>query len=242
MVSETLDRPLSPSRSAQPGSVGLTLALWGLSIAALHLVLWIGGFRAYALNAAVERGAARAERAGVGEMGDEVLRKAVQIQQDTSAFWGALVALDDFALEPLMPALRAVSVATLLAGLAALVGRPTRFPEALSAAAWSQGWWVLGLGLRVVLIIALRRTEVETSAVLLLPAGPYSAILWVALRQLDIFPLIGWTSLALGGWRRGQVNLAAALGVCGVLASGEALLRIALTLVTGAGMRLSLLG
>lgn len=218
------------------------LALWAALIVALRLALWIGGVRDHALARAVEQGAARAEQAGVGEIGDEALRKAVRIQQRTYPFWAVLQALDDLVLEPIAPAIRALTVATLFAGLAALGGRPTRFAEGLAAAARGQGWWVLGLGLSVVLMLGLRRTEVETSAALLLPAGVHDAVLWTALRQLDVFALIGWGLLARGAWALGQANLALAVVVCAMLWLGESVVRVAFTLVTGAGMRLTLLG
>jgi hypothetical protein len=135
-----------------------------------------------------------------------------------------------------------LTVATLFAGLAALVGRPVRFADGVMGCARAQGWWVLGLAVRVGLMIALRRPEVETSAALLLPPGRYSAAVWVALRQIDVFAALGWGAMALGGWRRGQVNLAAAGLVCGAMWLVEAGVRIGFALLVGAGMRLTLLG
>lgn len=239
MATETLDRPAA--RAHRPAPIGPTLALWAALILLLHLVLWIGGFRSAVLAEAIERGAARAERAGVGEMADEVVRKAIRVQHETFPFWAALVALGDFAVAPLAPTLRAVSVATLFAGLAALVGRPIRFHDGLAACAAAQAWWVLGLAIRVALMVALRRPDVETSAVLLLPPGEYPATAWVALRQVDAFALIGWGRMAVGGWRRGQVNLVSALLVCGWLWLFEATGRVVFALLIGAGTRLTLI-
>ena len=95
--------------------------------------------------------------------------------------------------------------------------------------------------MRVGLTIALRRTEVETSLTLLLPPGSYPAAIWVALRQVDAFALLGWSALAWGGWRRGQVGLLTALAVCGSLWLVESTIRIGSILVLGAGMRLTLI-
>jgi hypothetical protein len=152
-----------------------------------------------------------------------------------------LALLDDFAAEPLALAVRATLAATLFSSLAALTGRPAGFDRALAACAAAQGFWVLGLAVRVVLMLALRRGDVETSLALLLPPGSYPAPAWVALRQADAFALLGWAVLARGGWRRGQVNLATAVLVCALLALGEAALRTGATLVIEAGMRLTLL-
>jgi hypothetical protein len=239
---DTLEPMPTKARAARSFPISTTLALWAALVVLLNLVLWIGGLRGFALSEAIERGAARAERAGIGEMGDQAIRDAVRIQQETYSFWAALVALDDFAVEPLVPTARALTVATIFAGLAALVGRPVLFPEALAACARAQGWWVLGLALRVALMVALKRTEAETSAVLLLPAGRHPATTWIALRQLDLFAAIGWGTMALGGWRRGQVHLAAAVLVCAVLWLGESVVRVAFALLFGAGMRLTVLG
>jgi hypothetical protein len=229
------------ARPGEPPGAGRWLALWVGLVIALNGLLWLSGERGAALAAAVERGAARTELARVGEVGEEVIRKAVHLQQESVTFWATLAALGDFAGEPMLLVLRALLVATAFTGLAALVGRPTRFSEGLAACAAAQGIWVLGLAVRLGLMAVLHRAEVETSATLLLPPGAYSAATWVALRQLDIFAALGWTTLALGGWRRGQVNLATAFAVCGLFWSGEAAMRISYSLFLGAGMRLTLL-
>jgi hypothetical protein len=232
-------RPDAPPREAT--SAGTWLVIWMSCVIALQGAAWVTGFRGYVLAEAVERGAARAEASRTGEVSDEVIRKAVRMQQDTLPFWTALAALGDFGAEPILIAVRAALVATIFAGVAALTGRPIRFADGLAACAFLQGLWVLGLATRVVLMIALRRTDVETSAALLLPPGAYPAAVWVSLRQVEPFAIWGWCALAVSGWRRGQVNLATASLVCLLLAVMEAGLRIGYTLVVGAGIRLSLL-
>jgi hypothetical protein len=234
-----------PEVRAKPGAVeppraGPILAAWMALFVLLNALLWLSGLKGYVLAEAIERGAARAETAGIGETTDDAIRKAVRIQQDTLPFWRAVTGLGDFLFGPAALAVRALVVATLFSGLAALVGRPVRFPEGLVSCASAQGWWVLGLAFQAALMVALRRPEVETSATLLLPAGTHSAVLWIALSQLDLFAALGWGSMALGGWRRGQVNLLTAAVVCGVLWACESAVRIGAALVVGAGMRLAL--
>jgi hypothetical protein len=133
---------------------------------------------------------------------------------------------------------RALAVATLLSALAALVGRPVGFRQALDECAWLQGFWVLGLAVQLALLIKMQSTEVETSLVLLLPAGTYPALMWVALRQLDAFALLGWAALIRGGWRRGQSNLAVATLACALVALCELTCRLGFALITGSAMRL----
>jgi hypothetical protein len=101
-----------------------------------------------------------------------------------------------------------------------------------------QGFWVMGLAAQVALMIALKRTEVETSLVLLLPAGTFPALLWVALRQADAFALMGWAALIRGGWLRGQANIAMASVACALVALCELTCRLFFALVTGSAMRL----
>jgi hypothetical protein len=219
---------------------GPILLLWMALVVALQGGLWAAGARTTALAVAVETGAARIETQGIGEVGDEVIRKAIRLQRDALPFWTTLALLGDFVGEPLALAVRAVAVAVVLSSWAALAGRPARFGHALAECSAVQGFWVLGLAVRVVLMVALRRADVETSLVLALPAGSYPAAAWVALRQADAFALLGWTALALGGWRRGQVHLATAAVACALLALGEAAVRVGATLVLEAGMRLTL--
>jgi hypothetical protein len=139
------------------------------------------------------------------------------------------------------PAVRATAVATLLSALAALVGRPGGFGPALGACIDAQGAWVLGLAIRTALALAQGRPEVETSLALALPPGIHPAATWMAFRQADVFALWGWAAMALGGWRRGQANLLVASSACASVALGEATLRVGFALMTGAGMRLTLL-
>lgn len=239
MPPEIKDRP--PAELDPAPRFGPNLRLWMASIVALQGVLWASGLRPTALAVAVEQGAARIETRGIGEVGDDVIRQAIRQQRDTRPFWTTLALLGDFGAETLAPALRAIGAAVVFSSLAALLGRPVRFGHALAECSAAQGFWVLGLAVRVVLMVALRRADVETSLVLALPPGAYPASAWVALRQADAFALLGWAALARGGWRRGQVNLATALVVCALLALGEAAMRIAWTLVVEAGMRLTLL-
>jgi hypothetical protein len=213
--------------------MGLTFAAQG--------VLWMSGARNSSVESAVETGAARAESEGIGEIGDDVIHKAIQTQHATRTFWVALWFLGDFVCEPSSLVVRALLVATAFSSVAALTGRPSQFAAGLASCVAAQGFWVLGLVLRAALVVALRRPDVETSLTLLLPRGSYDAATWVALGQLDLSALLGWTALAIGGWRRGQVHPAAAVIVCGSLWSLEALLRMSAELVLGAGMRLTLI-
>jgi hypothetical protein len=207
----------------------------------LHGVLWLSGHRGYALAAAIERGAGRVESWTVGEIPDDAIRKAIRLQQDTLPFWVALTVLGDFVLDPLWLAGRAVVIAVLLASAAALAGRPVGFEAGLSNCAREQWPWVLGLAFQVALMLALGREEAETSATLLLPPGTHPAALWLFLRQLDVFAMLGWARLAIGGWRRGQANLFFACVLCFLIAALEMSLRTGWLLFLGAGMRRTLL-
>ena len=229
----------APSESEK--RAGPILALWMALMVALQGAVWIAGFRPAALESAVERGSAKIETKGVGEVADEVIRKAIRMQQDSLPFWRTLVLIGDLAIAPLGLAVRAFLVATFFAGVAALTGRPIGFAEALAACAKAQGFWVLGKAVQVALMFALRRNEVETSLALFLPAGTYPATAWVGLRQVDFFALMGWIALVRGGWKRGQVNLATAIAICTSLWLVEATLAVAGTLVVEAGMRLTLI-
>lgn len=215
------------------------LLLWAALVIICNAAAWLGGERGYSLAESVERGAARVESLGVGELSDDVIRKAIQTQHATLPFWTAVAVIGDFVAEPLSLVLRAILVATLFASCAALVGRPVRFDAGLAACAASQGFWVLGIAFRVVLMFTLEHREVETSATLLLPPGEQWVVLWTAARQLDAFALVGWTALAVAGWRRRQVNLFTAGFICLILWALEAVIRTALILVVGAGMRLA---
>lgn len=219
---------------------GLILALWVALVLGLNGVIWLGGFRTGALAEGIEQGAAQVESRGIGEVSDDLIRRAIETQHKTLSFWTTLAWLGDFLVEPLALVVRALAAATLFASVAALVGRPVRYELALNQCATAQGLWVLGLAVQAALMIALRRGDIETSLTLLLPQGIYSAAVWLALQQLDLFVVLGWGVLARGAWRRGQVNLAAAVAICLVLWLVEALIRIAIGLVLGAGARLTI--
>jgi hypothetical protein len=222
-------------------SAGKILTIWAVIIIALNGVLWISGVKIDGLTNAVELGVARAESRAVGEVSDVQIREAIHDQRETLSFWVTLAMIADFVFEPLVPALRALAVATALGALAALVGRPIGFGFALGEYAALQGIWVLGLALHVALVLILRTDEIDTSLALALPAGRYQAGVWVLLRQADAFALWGWAALAMAGWRRGQVNLATSGLTCALFAFTEAAARVLITMTAGAAMRLMLL-
>src|SRR5947209_15687567 len=97
--------------------------------------MWVSGARSSALAEAVEFGAGRVETRGIGEVGDDVIRKAIAIQQNTTSFWTVLALFGDFVVEPLSLALRAGTVAVLFGGIALLRGRPGAFSVAFSGCA-----------------------------------------------------------------------------------------------------------
>ncbi len=239
-MDQTFDNPEDPGSTNASRSLGSWLILWVLLVLILQAVLWVTGLRPFELDLAVDQGAARVELRSLGEVGDDLIREGIANQRDTIRFWTVLALLGDFVLEPLLLALRALAVAVVFSALAALTGRPIEFGRALAASVVLQGIWVFGLATRTALMIVLQRPEVETSIVLALSPGPYPAVLWEALRQLDAFALIGWSTLALTGWRRGQVSLLTAIVVCLLLWAIEAGLRISGALLLGAGMRLTL--
>ncbi len=232
-------RPASKVR--EPVKLGTILAIWVSLTLALHAMVWITGFEPKSLADAVDQGAARAEISRVGEVSDDVIRKAIRLQRDTLPFWQTISRLGDFGVEPAILLLRTISVATLFAAIAALTGRPIGFMAGLRASAIVQGVWVLGLAVKVGLTIVLRRPDVETSLALLLPSGRYPAVLVLLLRQADPFVFYGWLALAWGGWRRHQVNLATALIIVLSMALGETMTRVGCGLIAGAGMRLSIM-
>jgi hypothetical protein len=217
------------------------LALWVCLTVGLEGLLWRSGARGLALSEAVEQGAARIEARSFGEVSEHQVRKAIRAQHATLPFWTTVALLGDFLFEPLSIVARPLFVAILLAAMAALVGRPGQFNAAFGACAKIQGVWVLGLAVRVVLMLALRHDDAETSLALALPSGTLPALALLAARQVDAFALWGWAVMALGGWRRGQANLAVALLTCALPALAEAALRLNIGLMVGAGMRLALL-
>lgn len=243
VASQTIELMTSrESSSVERNPFGRLLGLWMVLVVLIQIACWLSGTRGAALAVAVERGAARVERWSIGEVGDDVIRKAIQTQHDSLPFWATLAAIGDFVVEPLSLAVRAVLVTILFCGLAALTGRTVQFDSMLGYCAAVQGIWVLGLAVRLGLILALGREEAETSATLFLPAGTtHSALTWVGLRQLDVFALAGWSALAWGGWKRKQVSVFSAVVLCGLLWAFEAFLRISGSLSLGAGMRMTLI-
>ena len=240
---------LSRQRMARPDGTagdegagfGAVLLLWmGLTVLILA-ALWLTGFATSNLAGAVEQGATRIESIGVGEVGEEVIRKAVRSQHDTLPFWTVITLLGHFLGEPVVLAVRALAVATAFSASAALMGRPIGYGRALTECSVAQGFWVLGLAVHAGLMMVLRRPDVETSAALFLSPGTYPAWLWLTLRQADAFALIGWIALACGGLRRGQVGIVSAVGVCLGFWVVEASVRVGLATVIGAAMRLSVL-
>lgn len=237
---ENTNPPSRADRVSERPRFGSILLLWAALTCGLHGMLWLSGFRTAALTEGVEWGAAQVESRGTGEVSDDLIRRAIQTQYDSLAFWTTLAWLGDFLVEPAALAVRALAAATFLAAAAALVGRPVQYERALNECARTQGIWVLGLAVQVALTLALRRGDVETSPALLLPPGTYPAALWLALRQLDLFAVLGWAALSYGGWRRGQVNLATALAIGLSLWFAEAAIRLPLSLAIGAGTRLEI--
>ena len=125
-------KPERPDPVAEPPRAGPILATWMAVAIVAQGAAWVAGARATAVGEAIETGAAKVETRGVGELGDEVVRKAINLQHDTRPFWTAMALLGDFAGEPLALALRAASVATLFAAIALLKGRPVGFAEGLA--------------------------------------------------------------------------------------------------------------
>lgn len=220
---------------------GTALVLWGALIVALNAWPWANGQRPNAIAQAIEQGAARIETRTRGEIGDDTIRKAIRTQRDTYPFWRSLALIGDFGLEPIAPALRAIAFTTLLAALAALVGRPAGFAPALAQNAWLQGWWVAGLAAAIALPVALGNPRADTTAALFLPEGRYPAATWLAARQVEPFAIVGWIAMIRGAWSRGQANLLTAAAVAILIAATEAGTRIALALVNGAGIHRTIL-
>lgn len=228
-------------RAAEPHRFGPVLALWVAAAVVIQGGLWLGGFRTTDLTTAVDQGAARVEALGVGEVGDDLILKAIRSQHKTLPFWTVLAFLGDFLAEPTALAARAVVAATAFSAVAALRGRVIGFDRALGGCAAAQGFWVLGLAVRAALMVGLRRGDVETSAALFLPPGAYRALVWLGLRQLDAFVLLGWAALALGARRRGQVGWPEAVVLVVGLGLAEAAVRVGLGLLMGAAIRLAVM-
>jgi hypothetical protein len=233
--------PTAPPETRRNVRAGSWLVVWLAILVAIHGAVWTAGLTGTTLAIAVDEGAAKAESWGVGETADDVVRKAIRLQNETLPFWTTVALLRDFLADPLALIARAVVVTVLFSGLAALTGRPIGFNAAMRANVLAQGLWVLSAAVSAGLMIGLRRTEVETGLTLLLPPGHYDAAAWVALSKVDAFALIGWTVMGVGGWSRGQVNLATAGLICFLLATVECAFRIITALTLGAAMRLTLI-
>lgn len=220
---------------------GWMLVVWIALTIVLRGVYWTSGVPDHQLIRAVEQGAARVELLTAGDDNLDVVRKAIELQRSSLPFWTVLAVLGDFVLDPLWLGLRAWGVTVALNAVAALTGRPVRFPAMMAQAVAWQGVWVFGLACRLAWMFVLQRGVIDTSVTLLLPAGVYGASTWVLLQQADLFALIGWLGIAWGGVRKGQANLPVSLLVCGVLASVEAVVYAACALVLNLGMRVALL-
>jgi hypothetical protein len=188
----------------------------------------------------VELGAAGVETRSSGEIGEDLIRKAIQSQRETRPFWTSLALIDDFLIEPAALGLRAILVATLTTGIAAVAGRSLQYDQALADCATAQGFWVLSLMVRVGLLVALRRSddEIETSLALILGPGDHAATIWLGLRQVDPFLILGWFAMGRSACRRGEVGPISAVLLCGSLGLLEAAIRVGLGVVLGASMRL----
>jgi len=116
----------------------------------------------------------RVETRGIGEVGDDVIRKAIAIQHESKTFWTVLALFGDFIVEPLGLAVRAGTVAVFVCRdcVATWTFRNlSRRDDELRA---RPGLLVLGLAVRTALSIGLRRAEIETSPTLLLTSGTHS--------------------------------------------------------------------
>ncbi|WP_235963340.1 hypothetical protein [Tautonia rosea] len=222
-------------------SAGSTLVAIMAAMLLIHAACWASGLRGRSLADAVERGAARVEEQSFGEVAEADIRRAIENQRSSLQFWAVLSAVGDFVVEPFVPALRALLAASGFAAIAALSGRPVRFAEALVGVAEAQWFWVIGLGVRVALMIVLDRSEIETSLVLWLPFGAYPAASWIAMRQFDLFAILGWIAVGRSGWRLGLVGPVTAGGACLLLWGIESSLRIATATLCGAAIRATLI-
>jgi hypothetical protein len=219
---------------------GWMLAIWISLTIVLRGVFWTTGVPDFQLIKAIEQGAARVELRAAGEENVDVVRKSIQLQRDSLAFWTVLAALGDFVLDPLWLGLRALAVAVSLSAVAAVCGRPARFPAMMAEAVAWQSVWVFGLACRVAWMFILQRGDIDTSLVLLMPERVYGAREWVLLQQVDVFALIGWLGLAWGGVRKGQANLLVSLLVCGLLAVLESQVYASCSLLLNLGMHVAL--
>jgi hypothetical protein len=215
------------------------LALWMSLVVILHGITWTTGVPDYETADAVEKGAARVEQRSMGEDSQDVVRKSIQLQRDTLPFWTVIRIVGDLVVAPSWIALRALIVAVAFCAVAAISGRPVRFPEAMrDCVAW-QGVWVLSLLVQTILMLVLRRPHIDTSVALLFPPRTWGAGTWVLLHEIDCFAMIGWLGLAWSACVRRQANLLVALVTCFVLVVVEANVRAPFELLFNLGMRLT---
>lgn len=240
MTQQATSAPAGATPGSDTPKWGWLLTVWMLLVVILNGVVWTTGVPDYDLAVGVERGAARVEERSVGEENADVVRKSIQLQRDSLPFWKVITLVGDFLIEPLWIALRAFSAAVALSAVAALTGRPVRFPTAMRECVAWQGVWVLGLAVRVALMLAMHRSEVDTSIVLWLPPRMFAAREWVVLQQIDCFALIGWLGIAWGACRRGQASLWASLLTCLFVAAVEAPIIAGTSLLVNLGLRLAL--
>jgi hypothetical protein len=233
--------PVSKATGTDTPKWGWLLTVWMSLVVAFNGAAWTTGVPDYQLVEAVERGAARVEERSSGEENDDVVRKAIELQRNSLGFWRTLALVGDFLVKPLWLALRAFSIAVALSAVAAMCGRPVRFPLAMHDCVVWQGIWVLRLGVQVVLMFVLQRSTIDTSIVLLLAPRQFTASEWVFFKQLDYFAVLGWLGIAWGACRRGQVHLLAALVTCLLVAVLEASIMMGFSLLINLGMRLSVL-
>lgn len=231
--------PDSKSTGTDTPKWGWLLTVWMALVVVLNGALWTTGVPDYQLAEAVERGAAKVEQRSAGEENEDIVRKAIQLQRNSLRFWRTLALVGDFLVEPLWLALRAFSIAVALSAVAAMCGRPVRFPLAMHDCVVWQGVWVLQLAVQVVLMFVLQRSAIDTSIVMLLMPRQFSASEWVFLEQLDFFAILGWLGIAWGACRRGQANLLAALVTCLAVAALEASIVMGFALLINLGMRLT---
>ncbi|MCU0960063.1 MAG: hypothetical protein MUF48_08140 [Pirellulaceae bacterium] len=240
MMQTTASVPQAGSPDFRTPHWGWMLSVWIALTIILRGVFWTTGIPDYRLIQAIEQGAARVELHAAGEENVDVIRKSIELQRDSLAFWTVLAALGDFVLDPLWLGLRALSVAVALSAVAAMTGRPARFPAMMSEAVAWQSVWVFGLACRVAWMFILQRGDIDTSLALLMPERIYGAREWVLFQQVDLFALVGWMGLAWGGVRRGQANLLVSLLVCGFLAVLESQVYASCSLLLNLGMRVAL--
>jgi hypothetical protein len=169
-----------------------------------------------------------------------VVRKAIQTQRDTLPFWTVIAALRDFLMAPSFLILRVFAVAIAFSAIAAMTGRPVRFPATVAECVAWQGVWVLGLAVEVVLMLVLHRPHIETSVLMWLPKDYFTARQWTALQEVDFFAIIGWLGMAWGARRRGQASMFVALIVCLLLAAAGAYICYRTSLLVNLGMRMTL--